>query len=906
MPGILPLIERLPSLYRPEPDDGRLLTAFLGAVATELDTARAETSMVLPAHWLLHADRAAFDPWFTLRRRRVGLPALVPTDLLDFADAEAFLIAVKDAASPLTDHLRTAFGPLSAELDAWRDVEPAPVALQRRALDALTRIVRGPLLWNAARFQGLAISPQTIARAEANPPGAERTAVNVQLLLEAFPAQLRRAVLDLDFVRDLGRLGAIVPLPPWREPLALRETVEAFRVRLARMVALYRHGLGTVGALRAVVEATLPVDATQPAELRDRPFAIEEFSPLQQVDVQAPTNGPPDGLVGPLMRFAFTNPGLDTVTPTILITGLTPAPGVLATVDPMIESMHAPFTAIGYAGTLAPDATLRLRPTFSTWAIGAAGLTRTHHQPGDGEASSADEEAVAGAPANIVAHFQTSDGMLWAAANGGTRLARFDGSAWSDVASGLASIRCFAQHGPALLIGTADGLLSLPLFPTAPAAPAAVAGFDDVAIRSIVPAHGIGERWIGTDTGLLRWDGVNAPQAVPLGGAANIATQVHAVHLDASGVVHIANQLGAFEYQPARDAWFWYSGRELTEQSPEWLPFGTPTDDTVFLPEVLDVRRGPDASLWFATAQGIARYVARSANGGTFTTLLEAFPDLCAGPVTQIHADARGGVWFSTERGLLRCDGRDWWQRRAGDWVHLGRADVLPGLVARTRGAWRFDRSSGAWQRFESGAGWVVPATELRTSAEPAVTHLIVTEHVVAELGSFDGVEFTHESDVDPADLFLHIKPEEDRIVAGGMPFLPQLRAGTSTWRYLSREPADLVAPPVEARPAWSTEGRLFPPPPSLDAPYSGRFDIEAPPDGHFDQAVFAYDPGARVAFAFEPRQTCAVLVRLQRRPGDAAYDPAVLDRVWEGMQLVRPAGVRTLLAEGETIVRGS
>jgi hypothetical protein len=81
---------------------------------------------------------------------------------------------------------------------------------------------------------------------------------------------------------------------------------------------------------------------------------------------------------------------------------------------------------------------------------------------------------------------------------------------------------------------------------------------------------------------------------------------------------------------------------------------------------------------------------------------------------------------------------------------------------------------------------------------------------------------------------------------------------------------------------------------------------VDAPPDGHFDQAVFAYDPAARVAFAFEPRQTCSVLVRLQRRPDDSPYDPAVIDRVWEGMQLVRPAGVRTLLAVDETIVRGS
>jgi hypothetical protein len=101
-------------------------------------------------------------------------------------------------------------------------------------------------------------------------------------------------------------------------------------------------------------------------------------------------------------------------------------------------------------------------------------------------------------------------------------------------------------------------------------------------------------------------------------------------------------------------------------------------------------------------------------------------------------------------------------------------------------------------------------------------------------------------------------------------------------------------------------EGRLFPPPPALDAPYAGRFDITPPPDGQFDQAVFSYDPAAKVAFAFAPTQPCSVLVRLHRRTGEPSFDPAILDRVWEGIQLVRPAGIRTRLAVDETIVRGS
>ena len=918
MPSLPKLIERLPSLYRPEPGDGTLLTSLLGAVAAELDRARDEASMVMPAHWYRHADRAAFDPWFTRRRERAQLPALVPTDLVDFRDARAFLLAVHDANTPLTDHLREQFGPLQTELDDWDGLTSPPVVLQRRALDALTRIIRGPLIYDAERFEDVTLDAGLIARAEANPPGAERVAVNTALLLAAFPDSLQRAILDLAWVRDLGKLAASVPLTPWREPAALRETVEAFRIRLGRTIAVYRNGLGTVNALRSMVEAMLPIDPLQPPELRDLPFSIEEFTSGALTRITAPTNGAPSNLVGPLMRWGITNPGIADAAPTLLITGLAPAVGIAPTVQPIVELFELdtgtrPRIGIGYADTIPPDVTLRLRPAFRTWTVSGAALLLAESLPAEETSADPSEpntsQAVAGAPADITNIFATSNGMLWAAAANGTTLARFDGTGWTNIDTDLPVIRCFAEHDAALLMGTADGLLRSPLYPaeSEDAAPVAVSGFDGVGIRIIEPGANAAEYWIGTDDGALHWDGSAAPVVVALGGDAAIASAVHAINLDPGGHVHFGCDLGVFEFQPARDEWYWYAGAAFTEQTPEWQPFTTlptGTPSPVFLPEVRAVRRGPDASLWFGTGEGIARYVARALNGGTYTTLLEAFPDICAGPVTQIVEDARGGIWFATERGLMRFDGRDWWQRRDDQWVHLGRADLLPGLVARPRGNWRFDRTTEEWQRFD--ATWVVPVTELRTTPEPAVTRIIVSDHVVADLGTFDGTTFTHTEDVDAADLFLRIKPAEDRIVAGGMPYLPRVPTGKSTWRYLSRESDDVTEPPVEARPAWSSEGRLFPPPPALDAPYAGRFDIEVPPEGHFDQGVFAFDPAARVTFQFEPRQPCSVLVRLHRRADDAPYDPAILDRIRDGIQRVRPAGIRVLLAVDETIVRGS
>ncbi len=69
-------------------------------------------------------------------------------------------------------------------------------------------------------------------------------------------------------VHDLARLAALLPLPPWQELLprsdgkpAQRETAEAYRRRIRRIVALYQNGLGTTDALRSIVEAQLSVDS---------------------------------------------------------------------------------------------------------------------------------------------------------------------------------------------------------------------------------------------------------------------------------------------------------------------------------------------------------------------------------------------------------------------------------------------------------------------------------------------------------------------------------------------------------------------------------------------------------------------------------------------------------------------
>jgi hypothetical protein len=192
----------------------------------------------------------------------------------------------------------------------------------------------------------------------------------------------------------------------------------------------------------------------------------------------------------------------------------------------------------------------------------------------------------------------------------------------------------------------------------------------------------------------------------------------------------------------------------------------------------------------------------------------------------------------------------------------------------------------------------------VRSADEAAVRAVSWSDHVVADLGAWDGAQFTSEAAVPETDLRVRVKPNEQRVVDGGIPMIPRLPSGASVWRYLSMEPQE--APMPAGRPAWTIEGRLMPPP-DQEAPPPGRFDEHTPPPAsNFDAAIFAYNPAARVWLEWQPRRPGVVLVRLERREPSELIEPAVLDRVWQGIEQVRPAAIRAMLAVEHEIVRGA
>lgn len=740
----------------------------------------------------------------------------------------------------------------------------------------------------------------------------------------------RKIIETFPYLFDLARLGALISLPPRREPVPLRETVEAYRERLGLYVALYKNGLGTVNALRTIVEAELPPIPDVPGFQRKRSFSIEEFAPLVTVKETFKARGAPlDGenkpmhVIGPLMRRRFVNDGLEAAPLTLYIEGVDAvADQQDPTENPALELFHSgnkfPRLSIAYQGTIAPGNVLRLQPAFQSW-LGVEGAVLTAKSepsataPADPTAAGPWDKA-AGAPGNsITVIYQSQDHFLWVAShNGGNgELWRYDGSNWTQElgSQSLGVIHCLFEQDQALLIGTTDGLLRMPLFPDdgEPFEATPVAALSGQAVHDILQDKD-GTVWVAANRGAV-W--LNPDDSVT--DSILTGTKIYALHQDRHGVLYFGGELGLFQFQTGTQDWYWYRGEEESDQIKDWNPFvpgELPHADQVFLPPVTSIHVGLDASLWLGTQKGFARYRARPERGLTYKTLLEAYPDLADGEVSAIREDARGLVWFCTNRGLFRFDGRDiaQYQTDPRRWVSQGRADSLYFTDDATpRDFWRFNFTLSGWQYFDRNTNqWTVYADTPRSGDEDPVHAVQWTDSVAAELGTWSGDVFTGTGPVPGEDLRMRIKPTNERIVDGGLPAVPRIPAGESTWRYLSLETETM---PVSInRPWWTREGRLLPPP-DQQAPYPGRYgenDLDPkPPEQIFGGTVFAYNPAAKVRLEWSGRRTFSAIVRLHKTATDEAIHPAVIDRVWQGIEKVRPAGVTIKLAVEDQIVRG-
>jgi hypothetical protein len=807
MPSAQRILERLPSLYRPEADATDLFTQFVRAIGARLDGLSKESSDVMQAHWFASADGALFSEFVRRSRELLGEPPVRRTD----------------------------------------------------------DIVR-----------------------------------------------------ELPYLADLPRLAGLLDRAPWLDPPLSRDKVEDFRRRIADVVTMYRQGLGTLAALRLATRIALPVTDRGAAALSPtRPFTVEELAPLRTRTLAVHARGQPLDCVGPLMTWNVDSGSQKAVLPTAFIVGVAPVAGVIdATQRPVLERVRLADntgTALAYTGDLAPGLALALWPAYRSHVATTAGVDVAESL---GSAESTPDPTAAGpwaaseGPAGtVVAFFQSADQFLWAAANqaGQGSVWRTDGAAWLRVLGGLPEVRCLAGRGQQLLIGLATGVTALDLY--TPEAlplpdPAALSGPEVHALA----VDGAGQWWAATSAGAAQ---LGADLALtPLGPGARPATRtpLYAVFIDADGTVFFGGELGIFQLQPGPGRWYSYAGAKVDEASPDWLPFdpaadALPNPETVFLPPVRCLRRGPDSALWLGTDKGLARYLARE-NRRTFSTLLEAFPAVTQSRVHAFAEDERSQLWFATDTGLLVFDGADWWQRKGGRLVRLLSEPLVRSPLERGAGEltfFRHARSAGSWQALTPGRDTAFVALDPApaAAAETPVLALAWTDGVQPELGAFDGETFTPSGDV-PAPLRMRFKPDAVRVLDGGIPAIPRLLPSLSDWRYLSLEPETVPQP--SASPAWTVEGRLLPEPTEGPAPLEGRY-LEALLSALRDQ-VFAFNPAARVWMRWSPRELLSVLVRLRRISPDEVVDPLVLERVFEEVSRVRPAAVRLGLAVDHQLVR--
>ena len=919
------IADHLPLLYRPDLADDDLPIRLVRGVADEIDRIVEGASAVLSAHWFNHADRRGSLAYFQRADALIGRVPPKPGDAFVFVDPAALVDRLRNDQDALTAFIREALDAASRSLLASHDPAAPPTPTLQRALMAdLAELIKGDLIHDDERFDGVTLSDALQERLDVTMTDAERIEVNRRLLIEAFNGVLAPPTSEHPFVHDLVRMASILGISPLEG-----EGTEAFRRRVARIVRLYREGIGTRLSLERMIEAHLPVRFAAAQSQQERPFWIEEQGARSKqahaqgpsavirgatVRAQAAARGEPIDLLGPLMPVYLHNTGVKDAAPTLYIQGIEPdEPRLAPTVNPALElevtESTTPRLAIGFRGALAPTSTLRLRPTHTRWIGNAEGILAATSSPTDdapADATGSDEhEPPPGAPTALVkALAQTRDGHLWAGVNDddSAEIWRFDGADWQLMAELDAPVTCFAAHADVLLAGTTEGLLSVDLFPEGDTfEPSPVAALSDAAIHALrtTPA---GTCLVCTDAGLVQLDrelGVIDQQLETIA--------VFDVCPDALGNMLLATDAGLLKSSHSGGTWHVYVGADRTDQILDWheLPATEGLADALvdidpFLPPVLSIHAQQNGDLWLGTTHGIARYRARPVRPLSYETILEAYPELTEGPVLTIRRDERGRLWFLTDRGVLRFDGRGWSQQRGDAWVALGRLDD------GERGAWRFDGSTERWQRHKQLTNvWQPHLDDERvTTAEPPVLALAWTDGVVADIGSWDGTTFQHEQPVAQAQLEMRVKLTDVRIVSGGIPSVPRAPVGRSRWRYLSLE--DPLVTTEDPKLAWTSEGRLLPPATEHDLPGPGRFDIGSPePAIEYDDAVFAFAPAARVWFEWSAGQARVVIAHLGRRFKQEPIDPGLIDQVWRSMQLVRPAGVRTLLAIEDVIVRG-
>lgn len=122
--------------------------------------------------------------------RKLLAPSFV---LEDIGDLAALVARLQDGTNRLTRHLLARFDEANRDVvvrykGAARELRPLQLAL----VEEFTRLIEGPLLYDAAAFDGVALTEETRRLLDPPPQGEEVFRVNRLLLEQAYPQEINR------------------------------------------------------------------------------------------------------------------------------------------------------------------------------------------------------------------------------------------------------------------------------------------------------------------------------------------------------------------------------------------------------------------------------------------------------------------------------------------------------------------------------------------------------------------------------------------------------------------------------------------------------------------------------------------------------------------------------------------
>jgi len=334
-----------------------------------------------------------------------------------------------------------------------------------------------------------------------------------------------------------------------------------------------------------MVEAQLPIDGEMPPERRDRPWLFEEAPALGREVLAAATDGAPDGILGPLMRFTADNQGAGAVPATLYIQGVAPqGDEIKATEKPVVELYSAGAArhriSIAYDGTIPAGVTMRLQPSFGCWVGRSRGLYRAWSRP------TADSPAtpipivpwkkMTGTPPKVVMDMiQTRDRVVWGAfGEPHASLWRCNHIGWSPAVTGLSEIHCLLEDGDFLLIGCDDGIRRIPLFPEDGSGFVPVKlGACNNTIVYVLTRLADGRLLAGTEKGLAHVTSDAAATPFLLDPSLGSETPVYALEQESDGTLYVGCSKGVFLHRPPTGETWWLANEDVSDQVPDWQPF---------------------------------------------------------------------------------------------------------------------------------------------------------------------------------------------------------------------------------------------------------------------------------------------------------------------------------------------